>query len=51
VDPRGRRVVVSKRIREEFENGKDSYKLEGVVLREPSELLARPTSANLEYHT
>jgi putative restriction endonuclease len=30
VDPRDRRIVVSKRIREEFENGKDYYKFEGV---------------------
>ena len=27
--PKDRRIVVSKRIKEEFENGKDYYKLEG----------------------
>jgi putative restriction endonuclease len=50
LDPRDRRVVVSKRIRAEFENGKDYYKLEGQAVREPSQLWARPTTENLEYH-
>lgn len=50
VDPQERRVVVSGRIREEFENGKDYYKLEGQVVREPSQALARPTFENLEFH-
>lgn len=50
LDPRDRRVVVSKRIRAEFENGKDYYKLEGQTVREPSQLWARPTAENLEYH-
>jgi putative restriction endonuclease len=50
LDPHDRRVVVSKRIRAEFENGKDYYKLEGQVVREPSQLWARPTAENLEYH-
>jgi putative restriction endonuclease len=50
VDPRERRVVVSKRIREEFENGKDYYKLEGQLVREPNQVWARPTVENLEFH-
>jgi putative restriction endonuclease len=50
VDPQDRRIVVSKRIREEFENGKDYYKLEGQPLREPFEGWARPLTENLEYH-
>ena len=50
VDPRERRVLVSKRIREEFENGKDYYKLEGQLLREPTDPLARPLIENLDYH-
>lgn len=41
---------MSGRIREEFENGKDYYKLEGQVVREPSQAWARPTSENLEFH-
>lgn len=50
VDPQNRKVVVSKRIREEFENGREYYKLEGQVLREPSAAWARPSLENLEYH-
>jgi putative restriction endonuclease len=37
LDPGDRRVVVSKRIREEFDSGKDYYKLEGQVVREPNQ--------------
>jgi hypothetical protein len=33
VDPQDRRIAVSKRINEEFENRKDYYKLEGLSLR------------------
>ena len=50
VDPRDRRIVVSKRIREEFENGRDYYKLHGEPLREPEETWAKPLVENLEYH-
>ena len=50
VDPQDRRIVVSKRIKEEFENGKDYCKLQGQPLREPLEQWAKPLSENLEYH-
>jgi putative restriction endonuclease len=50
VDPKDHRMVVSKRIKEEFENGKDYYKLEGQVLREPTEPWAKPSLDNLEFH-
>jgi putative restriction endonuclease len=50
VDPQDRRIAVSKRIKEEFENGRDYYKLEGLVLREPPEAWAKPSPENLEYH-
>jgi putative restriction endonuclease len=50
VDPKDRRVVVSKRIKEEFDNGREYYKLEGLLLREPSIAWARPTAENLEFH-
>jgi putative restriction endonuclease len=50
VDPKDRKVVVSKRIREEFDNGREYYKLEGQVLREPSVVWARPSAENLEFH-
>jgi len=50
VDPSERKVVVSNRIRQEFENGKEYYRLEGQVIREPRDLKMRPLSENLEYH-
>jgi putative restriction endonuclease len=50
VDPANRRVVVSKRIQEEFENGREYYVLEGSQIREPIDLWARPSAENLEYH-
>jgi putative restriction endonuclease len=50
VDPKDRCVVVSKRIREEFENEKDYYKLQGQVFREPNEAWVKPSLENLEYH-
>jgi putative restriction endonuclease len=50
VDPQDRRVVVSRRIKEEFENGREYYKLEGQALREPVEPWARPSQENLEHH-
>ena len=50
VDRQDRRIVVDKRIKEEFENGKNYNNLEGRVLREPVEPRARPSAENLEYH-
>jgi hypothetical protein len=50
IHPSERCVLVSKRIREEFENGKDYYRLEGLRIREPIEAWARPSSENLEFH-
>lgn len=50
IDPLERRVVVSKRIKEEFENGRDYYGLEGTRIREPNEPWAKPGADNLEYH-
>jgi putative restriction endonuclease len=50
IDPADRRVVVSKRIREEFENGKEYYRLEGTTIREPGDPAFRPLTENLEYH-
>lgn len=50
VDPATRRLLVSRRIREEFENGRDYYKLDGLQLREPNVPWARPTAENLEFH-
>lgn len=50
IDPLEHRVVVSKRIKEEFENGRDYYGLEGLRIREPNEPWAKPGAENLEYH-
>jgi putative restriction endonuclease len=50
IDPLEHRVVVSKRIREEFENGRHYYELEGMRIREPNEPWAKPGAENLEYH-
>lgn len=50
VDPSSRRLMVSKRIKDEFENGRDYYKLEGALIREPNAPWARPNSENLEFH-
>jgi putative restriction endonuclease len=50
VNPTDRRLLVSRRIRDEFENGKDYYQLEGRQLREPSAPWARPSTENVEFH-
>jgi putative restriction endonuclease len=48
--PVDRRIQVSSRIREEFENGKEYYKLHGKPVRDPSQAIYRPKAENLEYH-
>jgi putative restriction endonuclease len=35
IDPPDRRIVLGKRIREEFENGKEYYRLDGQIVRDP----------------
>jgi putative restriction endonuclease len=50
IDPANRCVVISKRIKDEFENGKDYYALEGSRIREPIEPWAKPNVENLEFH-
>jgi putative restriction endonuclease len=50
VNPANRRVQVSKRIKDEFENGRDYYKLDGTEIREPNVPWARPNTENLEFH-
>jgi hypothetical protein len=49
VDPSDRKVV-SKRIKEAFNNGKEYYGLEGMQIRDPLEPWAKPSSENLEFH-
>ena len=38
------------RIREEFENGRDYYRLDGQPLRQPENQLAFPAIERLKYH-
>lgn len=50
IDPTDRRIMVSPRIREEFENGKEYYRLHGQPMREPAQVIYRPHADNLDYH-
>jgi putative restriction endonuclease len=50
VNPADRRIEVSRRIKEEFENGKEYYRMDRQPLRGPNELWAKPSTENLEYH-
>ena len=50
IDPLDRRIQVSGRIRKEFENGKDYYKLHGQSVRDRNKANYRPLAENLEYH-
>ena len=50
VDPSDRRIVVSGRIREEFENGREYYALHGRPLAVPRDVGAVPAREFLEYH-
>jgi putative restriction endonuclease len=51
VDPKDKTIVVSPRIREEFENGRAYYALHGRPLAQPQNTLAVPSFENLQYHT
>jgi putative restriction endonuclease len=50
IDPADRKILVSPRIREEFQNGKEYYQLHGQPIREPLQSIYRPHSDNLDYH-
>lgn len=50
VDPLDRRFVVSGRIREDFENGRDYYALHGRQLRDPRDQRSIPSKENLSFH-
>jgi putative restriction endonuclease len=50
IDPLDRKILVSGRIREEFENGKKYYRLHGLRIREPATAAYSPLRDNLEYH-
>jgi putative restriction endonuclease len=44
------KIEVSRRIREEFENGRDYYKYNGQPMRPPQSLMDRPSSEYLAWH-
>ena len=50
VNPSSRTIDVSPRIREEFENGRDYYQLQGRVLAAPGDPRALPGQEFLEWH-
>ena len=50
VNPKTLTLVVSKRIREEFENGRDYYRLANAPLEKPLDPTAIPSIEKLEYH-
>ncbi|MFL6228865.1 MAG: HNH endonuclease [Pyrinomonadaceae bacterium] len=50
VEPNERRILVSRRIREEFENGREYYALHGRKIAEPTDTASSPTTENLLYH-
>jgi putative restriction endonuclease len=50
VEPSERRILVSKRIKEEFENGREYYQLHGKEVFLPSDPGLIPSRANLEFH-
>ena len=50
VDPDDRRLLVSRRIREEFQNGRHYYALEGQVLAEPQQGFSPLARERLLYH-
>ena len=51
VDPATRQIIVSRRIKEEFENGRDYYALHGMLLQSPNDPIALPSPENLTFHS
>jgi putative restriction endonuclease len=50
IEPSTLKIRVSRTIREEFENGRDYYRLDGQPLRQPENQLAFPSIDKLKYH-
>ena len=50
IDPTAKKVMVSRRIKEEFENGRDYYALHGRALSDPRDPAAMPSHENLIFH-
>ena len=50
LDPKQRTILVSERIKSEFENGREYYRLHGQALTLPADPSVRPLEENLQYH-
>jgi hypothetical protein len=50
IEPNKKTLIISRRIREQFENGRDYYALKERLLAKPSDALALPSTDNLTYH-
>lgn len=50
VEPTYMTIMVSQRIRQEYENGRDYYALHGRQLAQPENALAIPSTTSLNYH-
>ena len=50
IEPIKRTLIISRRIREQFENGRDYYALRDRPITQPSNDLASPTADNLAFH-
>ena len=50
IDPKESTIIVSPRIKQEFQNGRDYYALHGRRLAQPESARALPSADNLTYH-
>lgn len=50
VDSNDRRFIVSRRIKDDYENGREYYSLHGVVVRDTQTIGSAPSETNLQYH-
>jgi putative restriction endonuclease len=51
VDPDDHKIIVSRRIREEYENGRHYYALHGNAIATPIGSYSIPSQENLRYHS
>jgi putative restriction endonuclease len=50
IEPNKKTIIVSRRIREQFENGRDYYALKDRLLAKPFDAFALPSTENLAFH-
>ncbi|MCM3869983.1 MAG: HNH endonuclease [Pyrinomonadaceae bacterium] len=50
IEPTQKTIIVSRRIREQFTNGRDYYALNNHPIAQPADALALPSTENLAYH-